>query len=517
MSGSIPPFFAPGSVRLPEVRPESAVELALAELSCRGCARRAEAVLLGHPGVTRARVRDRRALVRFDAKRTSTRELCGALARAGYPSRPAAVLIGPRAATAAAAFAGTVTLALIAAWIPAARAVGLAAAALATIACAVAMVTIGPRAVALARRGLLDRDALWLAAAAASLALGARELGRGEIAVEAWCALGLCGGGVGALGCFVTAAGVAALAVATRFADDTLARRAVAEGAARWPIDDTWEDAATRGIVAAALGSASFAVVTQGCLRGAPLDRAAIEAAIATLVVASPAAVMVVMPAARTLALVRARALGALVKDAGALEALAAADVACFEKSGTVTAWLAAPLHEGAAETIRALGARGIPSALLSGDTPAETERAAAELGVTGAGGLGPVEKAAAIRDLRLHGLRVALVTDGHHDAAPAAQADVAVAIAPDRPPGAVPANIVVYEGGLGRLPALVDLARALRSVLRWSVAIGLVYNAALIPAAAMGFIPPLAAAGLSLIELVVGLAWSRRRLRARS
>lgn len=512
MSGSIPPFFAPGSVRHPEVRPESAVELALAELSCRGCARRAEAVLLGHPGVTRARVRDRRALVRFDAKRTSTRELCGALARAGYPSRPAVVPIGPRAATAAAAFAGAVTLALIAAWIPAARAVALAAAALATIACAVATVTIGPRALALARRGLLDRDALWLAAAAASLALGARELGRGEIAVEAWCALGLCGGRVGALGCFVTAAGVAALAVAARFADDTLARRAGAEGDARWPLDDTWEDAATRGIVAAALGSASFAMVTHGCLRGAPLDRAAIEAAIATLVVASPAAVMVVMPAARTLALARARALGALVKDAGALDALAAADVACFEQKGA-----AAPLHEGAAETIRALAARGIPSALLSADTPAATERAAAELGVAGAGGLGPVERAGAIRDLRLHGLRVALVTDGHHDAAPAAQADVAVAIAPDRAPAAVPASIVVYDGGVGRLPALVDLARALRGVLRWSVAIGLVYNAALIPAAAMGFIPPLAAAGLSLIELVVGLGWTRWRLRARS
>ena len=63
-------------------------------------------------------------------------------------------------------------------------------------------------------------------------------------------------------------------------------------------------------------------------------------------------------------------------------------------------------------------------------------------------------------------------------------------------------------------VPALVDLGRALRRVLRQNAALSAIYNAVVIPAAALGHVPPLAAAGLVLLETLFGLASAARLLR---
>jgi len=100
----------------------------------------------------------------------------------------------------------------------------------------------------------------------------------------------------------------------------------------------------------------------------------------------------------------------------------------------------------------------------------------------------------------------------------------VTVAIAKGMLPAAVDAPIVV-NGGPERLPALLDQSRALCRRLRENAAITVAYNAAVIPAAALGFISPIQAAGLVLIETalvlgntarLLGTPGSRAHLRAR-
>lgn len=163
---------------------------------------------------------------------------------------------------------------------------------------------------------------------------------------------------------------------------------------------------------------------------------------------------------------------------------------------------------------VTALRARGLAALVLSGDRPEATTVAARRLKVPGAGGLGPSEKALAIRDLQFAGARVLLVGDGRNDPAGVAQADVAVAIARGALPGSVDAPIVIVEGRLVDLVGLVDLARRLRSVLRANAALAAVYNAALVPAAALGWVRPAHAAMLMLAETLLGLANAARLLR---
>jgi cation transport ATPase len=73
----------------------------------------------------------------------------------------------------------------------------------------------------------------------------------------------------------------------------------------------------------------------------------------------------------------------------------------------------------------------------------------------------------------------------------------------------------VVGEGRLDDLPLLVDLARSLRGKLRQNAALAVIYNAAVIPAAALGVITPSQAAGLMLVETLLVLANAARLLRA--
>ncbi len=244
------------------------------------------------------------------------------------------------------------------------------------------------------------------------------------------------------------------------------------------PAPDTWEDAAVRGIVTAALGCASFALVTHGWLGAGPLAPAAIFAMAAVLAGVSPAAILVAAPAARAVAVLRARAIGVVVRNAAALEGLARVDTVCFEPGGSAA--------RGAG--LQGLRARGVRALVLDGDHPAA--------------------RAASIRDLQLAGARVVLVGDGRDDAAALAQADVAVTVAPGSA-----APIVLTEGRVDDLAGLVDLGRALRAA-RWqSAALGTACNVALIPAAALGWITPLRAAALVLLETLLGLAFAARLL----
>src|SRR5262249_42226425 len=98
-----------------------------------------------------------------------------------------------------------------------------------------------------------------------------------------------------------------------------------------------WDHVALRGVAVATLAFACFGAVLQ-IVRTRSLGSAAWMTALAVAVGASSSAFALAAPAARVIAVLRARAAGIVVKNADALASLAAIDVACFDKSGTLLA-----------------------------------------------------------------------------------------------------------------------------------------------------------------------------------
>jgi cation transport ATPase len=287
----------------------------------------------------------------------------------------------------------------------------------------------------------------------------------------------------------------------------------------------SWSSIARRTVLVSALSFAAFALLLHSWLADSSssfplsLSPGALLAAIAVLVSASTAAFSLAAPAARAIAVLRARAAGIVVKDVRALEVLADADIACFDPTsaapleGAPTAgcvpWQSPSIHAA----VRALWRRGLGGRLLSGDPPELSSQVARRLGIPCSSGLSSAAKARVIAELRRGGARVLLVSAGAPRIAGAAAADVTVAIAPGTPPDAVGAPIVASGADLDRLPALLDLARALRRRLRENTALTVIYNALVIPAAALGWLSPLQAASLLLLETMLVLSNAARLL----
>src|SRR5262249_6019811 len=89
-----------------------------------------------------------------------------------------------------------------------------------------------------------------------------------------------------------------------------------------------------------------------------------------------------------------------------ALDAPSEATVALVARNGVVLGRfeLFARLRPGAAEALRALASRGVRALMLTGDRREAAVSTARRLQIQAAGGLGPPEKALAVRDLQAFG-----------------------------------------------------------------------------------------------------------------
>jgi Cu2+-exporting ATPase len=182
------------------------------------------------------------------------------------------------------------------------------------------------------------------------------------------------------------------------------------------------------------------------------------------------------------------------------LVALGAADrwIAVFACADT--------LRAGAGALIADLGRLGITPLLLSGDRAETVSALAATLAIDDArGGLSPAAKADAITDLQRKGAVVAMVGDGVNDAPALALAQVSVSLGSATPLAQRTADVVVLPDRLELIAdALTEARRTLR-IIRQNLSWAALYNAIAIPAAALGFVTPLAAAaGMSLSSLLV-------------
>jgi P-type Cu2+ transporter len=161
-----------------------------------------------------------------------------------------------------------------------------------------------------------------------------------------------------------------------------------------------------------------------------------------------------------------------------------------------------------AAETLRALAARGLDVRLLSGDRAATVAAVAGALGIAQwRAAATPADKVAALEVLRAAGRRVLMVGDGLNDAPALAAAHVSASPASAADVSQNAADAVFQGARLAPVVELVDVARAARRLARQNVAASILYNAAAVPVAVAGLLTPLLAAlAMSSSSLVVVL-----------
>jgi len=174
-------------------------------------------------------------------------------------------------------------------------------------------------------------------------------------------------------------------------------------------------------------------------------------------------------------------------------------------------------LRPDAREAVERLHAQGMRTLLLSGDTQARAERLAQQAGIQQAQGqASPADKLARLTQLQAEGCCVLMVGDGINDAPVLARADASIVMGHGAMLARAGADALLLSSRLGDIALARELALRTRRVIRQNLAWALVYNAACIPLALLGLLPPWAAGmGMALSSLLVILNAQRlsRRL----
>lgn len=163
-------------------------------------------------------------------------------------------------------------------------------------------------------------------------------------------------------------------------------------------------------------------------------------------------------------------------------------------------------LRESAEACVSALRDLGCAPILLSGDRPENVTHIAATLGIKQwRGGLLPDDKLAFVRELQARGGRVLMVGDGINDLPVLSGADVSCAMGSATRLAQTRADCILLGEDLHQIPAALEFARRVRSVIKQNLTWAIIYNLCALPLAAAGLVPPwLAAIGMSSSSLVV-------------
>ncbi len=177
---------------------------------------------------------------------------------------------------------------------------------------------------------------------------------------------------------------------------------------------------------------------------------------------------------------------------------------------GDAVAWFEVEdtLRPDAAATLQSLRARDLRLALLSGDREAAVARIAETLGIDEFhAACSPQQKLAIIEAAQDKGERIVMVGDGINDAPVLAGADTSIAPAHGATLAQTSADIIMLGDSLAPLTTAVTMSVQTMRIVRQNLTWAIVYNTLALPLAALGHVPPWAAAiGMSASSLVVVL-----------
>ncbi|HEY1394403.1 MAG TPA: cation-translocating P-type ATPase [Methylibium sp.] len=190
--------------------------------------------------------------------------------------------------------------------------------------------------------------------------------------------------------------------------------------------------------------------------------------------------------------------------------------VAWLSVDGAIVAGFAfdESLRADARMALAQLQADGVRVMLLSGDHSASAERVARSLGIREIhAGASPEDKLRLLTEAQAGGLKVAMVGDGVNDGPVLARADVSIAMGQGAPLARAQADLTLLSGRLADLVRARRLARRMLNIVRQNLAWAAVYNAACVPLALLGWLPPwLAGLGMACSSLLVVLNAQRLR-----
>ncbi len=171
-------------------------------------------------------------------------------------------------------------------------------------------------------------------------------------------------------------------------------------------------------------------------------------------------------------------------------------------KVGTIT--LDDIVDPEAARAIRRLVSLGLDPLIATGDALAPAIAVGASLGLPAAkihAACTPEDKVALVKAVSRP---VIMVGDGVNDAPALAGADCGVSVGRAHGAATATAGVVLTFGGIAALPDAITLARHALVVIRqnWMLALG--YNVIVLPAAAIGLLTPLLAAGAMLASSII-------------
>ncbi len=175
-------------------------------------------------------------------------------------------------------------------------------------------------------------------------------------------------------------------------------------------------------------------------------------------------------------------------------------ELATFELQDT-------PRPEGPG-AVRDLREQGLSTEILSGDSFAAVSRLAAHCGISAfSARQSPADKLARVKALGRRGEFIAMVGDGVNDAPVLAGAGLSIAMSRGSALALASADLVLIGDSLRALPGAFLLARRARRVMRQNLVWAAAYNLIAMPLAALGWVPPWAAAiGMSASSILVVL-----------